>query len=104
MTTKNSSKSAIKESIYINDQVNRCLLCYDPPCTKACGSKSSPAEFIRSLRFSNIEGAKAKAKPLMTRCLDDNTLPGCQAVCIRAKIDRAVDIRSIHRYLLDKNE
>lgn len=89
-----------KEIIYINSQVDRCLLCYDPPCNKACGIKSSPADFIRSLKFSNIDGAKDVIKPLMTRCEDDGIVPGCQAACIRSKIDGAVDIRSIHKYLL----
>lgn len=92
--------SDTKELIYINSQVDRCLLCYDAPCSKACGAKSSPASFIRSLKFSNTEGAKDMIPALMTRCEDDATLPGCQAVCIRSKIDGAVDIRSIHKYLL----
>lgn len=91
-----------KELIFINSQVDRCLFCYDAPCSKACGAKSSPADFIRSLKFSNIQGAVDKVQPLMTRCQDEATVPGCEAVCIRAKIDGAVNIRAIHKFLLKK--
>ena len=34
----------------------------DAPCTKACPSGAQPDRFIRSLRFDNLNGAKAFVK------------------------------------------
>lgn len=38
-------------------EADRCLLCHDAPCSKACPADTRPAEFIRKLRFKNITGA-----------------------------------------------
>jgi len=43
-------QDAIKES-------NRCLLCYDAPCSEACPAGTDPAKFIRQLKFYNYKGA-----------------------------------------------
>ncbi len=45
-----SLQDAIKES-------NRCLLCYDAPCSEACPAGTDPAKFIRQIKFYNYKGA-----------------------------------------------
>lgn len=71
----------------------RCLLCHDAPCTKACLYGAQPDRFIRSLRFDNLNGAKAFVK----NCADCSA--PCMTACTRAKIDRAVEIKQTAEYI-----
>ena len=41
----------------VMEEAQRCLLCYDAPCSKACPAGTDPAKFIRSVRFRNFKGA-----------------------------------------------
>src|SRR5574344_2177479 len=41
----------------LNEEVDRCLLCLDAPCSADCPAGTDPAKFIRSARFLNYEGA-----------------------------------------------
>ena len=34
----------------VMEEAQRCLLCYDAPCSKACPAGTDPAKFIRSVR------------------------------------------------------
>lgn len=38
-------------------EADRCLLCHEPPCSKACPADTEPGTFIRKFRFKNITGA-----------------------------------------------
>ena len=40
----------------IYEEANRCLLCQDAPCTKACKT-GDPARAIRAIRFDNHKPA-----------------------------------------------
>ena len=71
----------------------RCLLCLDAPCTKACPCGAQPDRFIRSLRFDNLNGAKAFVK----NCAECSA--PCMTACTRAKIDRAVEIKQTAEYI-----
>ena len=61
-----------QRSLYRDDMI-RCLLCQDAPCTKACG-KLDPAGLLRSIWFDNEEGAAA-------RLPDAIPCAGCPAPC-----------------------
>lgn len=61
-------QAAIRES-------NRCLLCYDAPCSDGCPAGTDPAKFIRQIRFYNYKGA--------ARTIRNNNIMGsvCSFVC-----------------------
>jgi NADPH-dependent glutamate synthase beta subunit-like oxidoreductase len=63
-----SLQAAIKES-------NRCLLCYDAPCSAGCPAGTDPAKFIRQIKFYNYKGA--------ARTIRSNNILGsvCSFVC-----------------------
>lgn len=87
-------------------EAERCLLCYDPPCAKACPNKCSPAEFIRSLHFENEMGALRKvvevenALELVRGCEGKY----CERACIRGKLDRPIEVKAIHEYLAKRGK
>lgn len=51
----------IYKTSYSTEEVNRCLICNEPLCSKACESNVDPAGIIRSLYFDNITGVAYKA-------------------------------------------
>ncbi len=68
----------------------RCLLCYQAPCSAACPSGIDISGLIRSLRFENPGGAIRKKGDACGFCQAP-----CMNACLRKKIDRPVDIRTI---------
>ncbi len=68
----------------------RCLLCYQAPCSAACPSGIDISGLIRSLRFENQSGAIRKKGASCGFCQAP-----CMNACLRKKIDRPVDIRTI---------
>ncbi len=87
----------------MRQEVSRCLLCYDAPCSKACPAKNKPDRFLRALYFQNSLGAAritVAENPLAEKCAascQGNAY--CQKACIRRKIDKPIDIPSIQSYL-----
>lgn len=49
--------------LFLRDEANRCLLCYDASCDKACKFKLKPSNFVRSIAFSNKECALSYVSP-----------------------------------------
>lgn len=61
------------------EEAERCLLCPEAPCTKACPHGLDPAGLLRSVRFQNIAGA-ADRLPDRAACTD---CPApCEAACL----------------------
>lgn len=86
-------------------EANRCLLCFDAPCSKGCPSNTEPGTFIRKLKLRNIKGAVSTIK-------NNNILGGicgalcptsslCEKECSATPIDRPVQIGKIQRFLVD---
>ena len=48
-----------ERKINIYEEANRCLLCQDAPCTKAC-KNGDPARAIRAIRFDNHKPALSR--------------------------------------------
>lgn len=87
------------------EEAARCLLCLDAPCSKACPANTDPAKFIRSLRFRNLEGAIDTIRinnPMGAICARVcPTEKYCQQGCIRAGLDKPIDIGGLQRFLTD---
>jgi glutamate synthase (NADPH/NADH) small chain len=86
-------------------EADRCLLCYDAPCSKACPAETDPATFIRKFRLRNITGAIRTIK-------DNNILGGacgvlcptsqlCEKECSATGISRPIEIGNIQRFLVE---
>lgn len=86
-------------------EANRCLLCYDAPCSAGCPAGTDPGLFIRKLRLRNITGAIRTIKK-------NNILGGvcgalcpaselCEKKCCATGIDRAIAIGKIQQALIE---
>jgi NADPH-dependent glutamate synthase beta subunit-like oxidoreductase len=76
-------QSAIKES-------NRCLLCFDAPCSDGCPAGTDPGKFIRQIKFYNYKGA--------ARTIRNNNILGsvCAFVCPVEKLcEKACSIKAL---------
>jgi dihydropyrimidine dehydrogenase (NAD+) subunit PreT len=89
------------------EESSRCLLCYDPPCSKMCPAGKDPASIIMSLRFKNYKGALLKTvKGLKEKgsCGEAcNNAMYCQRNCVRSKIDSPVKLRIVQEILCSGN-
>ena len=87
------------------EEASRCMLCYDAPCSKLCPANTNPAKFIRSVRFKNLYGAVETIRinnPLGGICARVcPTEKLCQSGCIRAGLDKPIDIGKIQRFITD---
>ncbi|MGX7059722.1 FAD-dependent oxidoreductase [Vagococcus humatus] len=89
----------------VMEEAQRCLLCHDAPCSKACPAKTDPAKFIRSVRFRNFKGAAETIREnnaMGSICaLVCPTEKYCQLGCSRCGIDKPIDIAGIQRFVTD---
>ena len=75
------------KKLYRSDMIN-CALCYDAPCSAACG-RLDPAKLLRSVWFDN-ENTAAGILP------DENPCAGCSAPCEEACVrPHQVPIRNL---------
>jgi NADPH-dependent glutamate synthase beta subunit-like oxidoreductase len=86
-------------------EANRCLLCYDAPCSKGCPGGTDPGAFIRKLRMRNITGAIRTIKNnnvLGTACgILCPTAQLCEKECSATSIDKPIRIGKIQRFLME---
>ncbi|MFC2061559.1 FAD-dependent oxidoreductase [Elusimicrobiota bacterium] len=86
-------------------EADRCLLCYDAPCSKGCPSDTDPGTFIRKLKLRNLKGAINTIK-------ENNILGGvcgalcpaadlCEKECAATSIDRPIQIAKLQRFLIE---
>ena len=86
-------------------EADRCLLCYDPPCSRDCPADTDPGAFIRKLRLKNITGAirTIKANNILggacgILCPTDRL---CEKACSATELDRPIQIGHIQRFLVE---
>ena len=85
----------------VMEEAQRCLLCYDAPCSKACPAGTDPAKFIRSVRFRNFKGAAETIRinnvlgAVCARVCPTERY--CESGCSRCGIDKPIDIGGIQR-------
>ena len=77
--------------MHVHEEVARCLLCADAPCSKACTS-GDPARALRAVRFGNENIARQWVK----EC-SETDLEAAEKACIH--YDRPVRIREILKTL-----
>ena len=75
--------------LHIHEEVSRCLLCTDAPCSQVC-KNGDPARAIRSIRFGN----EKIASRWVAQCTDEE-LEAAEKACIH--YDRPIRIRELVR-------
>jgi len=85
-------------------EADRCLLCYDAPCSKGCPANTDPGKFIKKFKMQNIKGAIRTIK-------ENNILGGacgilcptarlCEKECASSHLDRPIQIGRIQEFLV----
>ncbi|MBU3113235.1 hypothetical protein [Clostridium lacusfryxellense] len=92
----------------VEEEINRCLLCFDAPCSTKCPIGKDPASIIMSLRFKNNKAASQKSEDLDLKygtCSEacQNEI-SCVKNCIRGKIDRPIKIPMLMNYISNENK
>jgi glutamate synthase (NADPH) small chain len=86
-------------------EADRCLLCYDAPCSKGCPGGTDPGLFIRKLRLRNLTGAMRtilKNNPLGGTCsLVCPTGDLCEKECSATSLSSPIKIGMIQRFLVE---
>ena len=97
------SETAIVSYQRAKTEAERCLYCFDAPCTKACPSHIDIPKFITMLKSGNIIGSaevvktsNAFANVCGKVCPEEIY---CQSVCNRASIDEPINIRDLHFFV-----
>lgn len=86
-------------------EADRCLLCFDAPCSQGCPAGTDPGAFIRKLHLKNITGAVRTVK-------ENNPLGGicgticpvarlCEEKCSNTEISSTINIGRIQRFLVE---
>ena len=89
-----------ERKINIYEEANRCLLCQDAPCTKAC-KNGDPARAIRAIRFDNHKPALRWVKDC-----SDADLERAEQACIHYNWPIRIKemLRSIHKDEVDESK
>jgi glutamate synthase (NADPH/NADH) small chain len=93
---------------WVTREASRCLFCYEAPCQEACPSRVDVPQFIRMLRWGDINGAKRVIKR-------DNCLGGicayvcpseelCEKHCTFGKMGDPIPIARLQRFACDNAE
>jgi NADPH-dependent glutamate synthase beta subunit-like oxidoreductase len=93
---------------HASEEAERCLQCFDAPCTKACPAGIVIPRFIRMIRSGNVRGAAEVIRcsnPLALSCgLACPEEQFCASACTRGSIDRPIEIRRLHLFAIEEEE
>ncbi|MGG1516826.1 NAD(P)-dependent oxidoreductase [Paenibacillus oryzisoli] len=91
-------KEALEES-------NRCLFCYDAPCTRACPSGIDVPSFIKKIATGNLKGSARtilEANPVGASCARVcPTEELCEGACVLNQSSKPIAIGQLQRYATD---
>jgi len=97
-----------QELSWISEEARKCFYCVDAPCVKECPASIDIPQFIRNLKFGNINKAKSIIKEANCLggtcgylCPSENL---CESKCVRAKSGQSVQIRELQRYVCDNGK
>lgn len=88
--------------VEVMEEVNRCLFCYDAPCTKACPTSIDIPSFIRKIATGNLKGAAMvimEANPAGATCARVcPTEELCEGACVLNDASFPIMIGDLQRH------
>ncbi|MFN2449941.1 MAG: NAD(P)-dependent oxidoreductase [Candidatus Baltobacteraceae bacterium] len=93
-------------AVEVSLEANRCLNCYDAPCTNACPTHIDVASFIRKITSGNVTGSAhviMEANPMGASCARVcPTEQLCEGACVyHAAGDSPIRIGDLQRFAVD---
>lgn len=87
-------------------EANRCLYCYDAPCTRACPTHIDVPAFIKKIASGNLTGSARvifDANPIGATCARVCPVDVlCEGACVeKTLLDKPIEIGRLQRYATD---